>query len=161
MKRIAALAMIAGLLPGLAFATGGKFPMAGCGLGYIAFGHQDNSKGYQILSATVNDIISPKTFGMTSGTSGCTEDGAVKLMAQAQMYGATNFDTLRHEMATGEGEYVNTFASLLGANDATRPAFLKVFREDYTTIFPSANTTSDEMLQRAVERLQQHPELIG
>ncbi len=160
MKKAIVISMIVGFLPGWAAAKG-NFPMAGCGLGYIAFGHQENSKLYQILGATVNDIVSPKTSAITSGTSGCTEDGAVKLFAQAEVYTVANFDSLRQEMATGNGDYVNTFASLIGATDSAKPALLKMFQADYAYFFPSANTTPTEMLERVSQRLEQHPELLG
>ncbi len=59
-KTITALGLILFGIPSLASAAG-NHPMAGCGLGYIAFGNQKNSKVYQILSATVNDAVSPRT----------------------------------------------------------------------------------------------------
>src|SRR5690242_2484909 len=116
---------VVGLAPA-AFAAG-NFPMAGCGLGYIAFGHQENSKVYQILAATVNDIVSPKSSAITSGTSGCTEDGAVKLAQQAQLYAEVNLDNLRHDMAVGEGEFALTFASILSADSARQTQLLAFF----------------------------------
>lgn len=153
MKRIIAFGILAALMPAVASARG-NFPMAGCGLGYIAFGHQENSKVYQILGATVNDIVSPKTSAITSGTSGCTEDGAVKLMAQAHVYTAANYDSLRREMAMGQGEYVSTFATLIGATEGNKAEYLKMFQADYAYLFPTAETTSVEMLERLSQRLE-------
>src|ERR1700687_45132 len=99
------------VLPATARATG-NHPMAGCGLGYLLFSNKDNTKATQVLGATTNGPFGTQTFGITSGTSGCTEDGAVKMARATDVYVDVNFDSLRQEMATGEGEYVNTLASL-------------------------------------------------
>src|SRR5207244_3919809 len=101
------------------------------------------------------------TFGISSGTSGCTEDGAVKMAKAAEVYAEVNLDSLRREMAMGKGEVVETFASLLGATEATRPAMLKLFQSEYASLFPSASTTSGDLLSALGAQLSQHPELIG
>ena len=58
-----------------------------------------------------------------------------------------NLDSLRLEMAKGEGEFVDTFAYLLGASEAEVPTLVKYLQSEYTTLFPSSNTTSGEMLE--------------
>jgi len=160
MKRLLAIGLSAALLPSLALATG-NHPMAGCGLGYLLLSNKDNEQVTQILGATTNGTFGTQTFGISSGTSGCTKDGAVKLARATEVFAEVNLDSLRKEMAAGQGEYVNTFASLLGATDATRPAMVRLFQTQYTTLFPSSNTTSDEMLNRVAQTLAQHPELLG
>lgn len=132
--------------PAVSFAKGGNHPMAGCGLGYVLFGHNDNQKIMQVLAATTNGISANQTFGMTSGTSGCTDDGAVKFVKEAEVFAEVNLDTLRREMAMGDGEYVRSFAALLGATESDMPSMLKLFQSQYTTLFPSSATTSGEML---------------
>src|SRR4051812_2903373 len=92
--------------------THGNQGMAGCGLGYMVI-RDDNSKGMQILAGTTNNIVFPQTSAISSGTSGCTEDGAYKVVKAAEAYAEVNMDTLRHEMANGQGEFVTTFASML------------------------------------------------
>src|SRR4029077_4547563 len=121
-------------------------PMSGCGLGYLLLTHDNHSKVSLILGATTNDTYGIQTFGITSGTSGCTEDGAVKLVMQTQAYVEVNFDSLKREMAIGQGEIVETFATLLGATDATRPAMLQFFQSEYIALFPVPQTTPEEML---------------
>jgi hypothetical protein len=145
-KVLAVLAVALVALPGITMAKGGNHPMAGCGLGYVLFGNGDNSKIMQILAATTNGTCGNQTFGMTTGTSGCTEDGAVKMVKEAEVFAEVNLDSLRREMAIGQGEYVNAFASLLGAKGTQIPALVKMFQNEYGTLFPSANTTSGEML---------------
>ena len=135
--------------------------MAGCGLGYLLLSNKDNTQVTQILGATTNGTFGSQTFGISSGTSGCTQDGAVKLARATEVFAEVNLDSLRQEMAAGQGEYVNTFASMLGATDANRTAMVRFFQSEYTHLFPTSNTSSDEMLSHLTERLSQHPELLG
>ena len=132
--------------PMAAMAVGGNHPMAGCGLGYVLFGHNDNSQIMQILAATTNGISGNQTFGMTTGTSGCTEDGAVKFVKEVEVFADVNLDTLRREMAAGEGEFVRTFAALLGAEGEQVDQLVATFHKEYATLFPAADTTSADML---------------
>src|SRR5437868_14162189 len=104
MKKLLTLSMVAALLPSFALASGNQ-PMAGCGLGYLLLSNKDNSKVTQVLGATTNGTFGTQTFGISSGTSGCTEDGAVKLTKATEVYAEVNLDTLRREMAMGQGEF--------------------------------------------------------
>ena len=49
----------------------------GCGLGTMLF---DGQQGIapQVLAVTTNGTSGNQTFGITSGTLGCTQDGVVK-----------------------------------------------------------------------------------
>src|SRR6266404_3430340 len=93
MKKLIALSLVTSLLPSLALAVR-NHPMAGCGLGYILLSNKNNDKVTQILGATTNHT-GVQTFGISSGTSGCTEDGAVKVVRQTEVYAEVNFDVLR------------------------------------------------------------------
>ena len=157
---------IFGLLAGaLFFATAaqaaGNHPMAGCGLAYMLFAKDDNSKGTQILAATTNGFFGAQIFGITSGTSGCTEDGMVSLEKELELFASINLNNLAEEMAKGSGEYVIAFAALLGADEKTQPIFLNFFQERYEVLFPSEETTAIEMLEALKVELAKHPELIG
>src|SRR6266513_5540925 len=157
MKKLLSLSLATLLVPTLALAAG-NHPIAGCGLGYLLFSNKDNSKVTQVLGATTNGTFGTQTFGISSGTSGCTEDGAVKFAKAVEVYAEVNLDSLRREMAMGQGEFVNTFASLLGATDTTRPALVKFFQSEYASLFPTGQTTSSDMLSALGTKLAQHPE---
>jgi len=139
-----------------------QLTMSGCGLGYVIFG-KDNprSRGLQILALTTNGTVANQLFGITSGTSGCTEDGALASNKQIEIFADINFTNLSEEMAKGEGEYVTAFASLLGAGEASQPALLNFFQDNYEVLIPSAETTSDEMLTNLERELETHPGLLG
>jgi len=160
MRKVITLAVLATLLPTFSMARG-NHPMAGCGLGYLLLSNKDNEKVTQVLGATTNGTFGTQTFGISSGTSGCTEDGAVKVARATEVFADVNLASLRQEMATGQGEYVNTFASLLGANEATRPQMVRFFQSEYQSLFPTAETSSQDMLKTLSEKLSSHPELLG
>ena len=156
MKKFAALIVASGLMiPSLAMAKGGNHPMAGCGLGYVLFGNGDNSRVMQILAVTTNGTSGSQTFGITTGTSGCTEDGAVKFVKEAEVFAEVNLDSLKREMAMGQGEYVTSFAHLLGATEAEVPALVSLFQQNYGNLFPSATTTSGELMASLSDLLSQ------
>src|SRR5215471_19562951 len=100
------------------------YGMAGCGLGSLLFG-TDNSKLMQILAATTNGTFANQTFGITSGTSNCVEGGVVKAEREQAAFAEVNFQDLKRNMATGGGEYLASFSTLLGCEDTAKPTFYK------------------------------------
>ncbi len=157
-KLLSVMFALAVVAPSAAFAAK-NHPMAGCGLGYLLLSHDDNSKGMQIIGATTNGT-GIQTFGITSGTSGCTEDGAVKFAKAAETYADVNLDSLRREMAQGQGEFVRTFASLLGAKGKNIDTLVEVFQSHYTTLFPTSDTKTADMLASLHTLLYSNQELV-
>ena len=160
MKKLLALVLVAGLLP-TALLAKGNHPMAGCGLAYVLFASKDNTQGIQILASTTNNSISPQSFGITSGTSGCTEDGAVKFAKEAELYAEINLKDISRDMVSGGGEYLTAFAGLLSVPAAKRPAFFQLVQKNYAVLFPTAQTGSTEMLSALQAQLAAHPELLS
>ncbi len=121
--------------------------MSGCGLGYVLIGREHPSDSViQVLAATTNGLFANHLFGMSSGTLGCTQDGLIAENVQAEVYAEVNFRPLLKEMAQGDGEYVQAFAALLGANEVAQPRLLQFFQENYTHLIPSEETTPQEMV---------------
>src|SRR5579871_3027116 len=104
MRKVIALGVLASMLPTLAIARG-NHPMAGCGLGYLLLSNEGNDKVKQVLGSTTNGTFGSQTFGISSGTSGCTEDGAVKLARATEVFAEVNLSSLRQDIAAGHGEY--------------------------------------------------------
>jgi len=162
MKKLIAILSLA-LLPAAAFAAeGGNHPMAGCGLAYILFAKDaPESKGLQILAGTTNNFYGTQSFGITSGTSGCTESGTMAQNREAEVYADVNFKNIQREMAAGNGEYLSTFASLLGVKEVNRPALFQMLQKDYAAIFPTAGTDAVAMLEAVSRKLAENPKLLG
>ncbi|MBL0348863.1 MAG: DUF3015 domain-containing protein [Elusimicrobia bacterium] len=161
MKKLLALGFVAAMIPSLALAKGGNHPMGGCGLGYVLFGNSDNTPVMQILAATTNGSSANQTFGMTSGTSGCTEDGAVKFVKEVEVYAEINMKDLSRDMVNGQGEYLSAFARLLGVKAEKQADFGAFVRSNYGALVPSAATTSVEMLNALADKLAGRTDLLG
>ena len=79
----AGILMLTGLLvslqSGLAFAVNPDNG-PGCGLGKLAWADYKTPKNIapQVMMATTNGTFGSQTFGISFGTSGCTNDGKVK-----------------------------------------------------------------------------------
>lgn len=122
----------------------GGYNMAGCGLGGMLI--KDPSTFPQVIAATVNNLISPQTFAITSGTSECSEDGMVKSELKVPVFASVNFENLKQDMAQGTGEYLGSLASLLGIPAEYQGEFFALTQEKYPSLFKSETTTSNEML---------------
>jgi hypothetical protein len=105
----------------------GSYGMAGCGLGSLVFG--DKPGMVQIVAATVNNIISPQTFAISSGTSGCGK-GA---QSSAAVYIETNKVALQKDAARGEGETLAGLAEIMGCSD--KGAFGRQLQTAYPKVF--------------------------
>jgi Protein of unknown function (DUF3015) len=133
------------------------YGMAGCGLGSILFG-TDNSKLMQLIAATVNGT-GVQTFGITSGTSNCVDSGVVKAEREQAAFAEVNFQDLKRNMASGGGEYLSSFSSLLGCTDTSKATFFKMTQEKYESLLPSEKTTPIAMLVSVKQQIKATPAL--
>lgn len=117
----------------------------GCGLGSLIW--KDRSVISALFAGTTNHSFSSQFFGITSGTSGCSSHSIVKRDMLPVYYAEANLPELRHEMAIGSGEYLQTFAEVLGCDKAAQVEFTKWAQGSYSVMFPTANNTSAEFLQ--------------
>jgi hypothetical protein len=141
------LGLILGALLSLNTATASAqgYGLAGCGLGSVIFGN-DSAMIKQILAATTNGVFGNQTFGITSGTMNCTMGGMVKLDREQEAFVEVNFRDLKRDMAAGGGEFLNSFATLLGCEEGARPALARMTQQSYATLVPSADTTPMQLL---------------
>jgi hypothetical protein len=137
-----------------------QYGMAGCGLGSLLFGN-DNSKLMQILAATTNGTFGSQTFGITSGTSNCVEGGVVKAEREQAAFAEVNFQDLKRNMASGGGEYLASFATLLGCEESVKPEFFHMTQAKYESILPSASTTPIAMVGAVKQQIKADPALSG
>jgi hypothetical protein len=128
---------------GLASAAhaGGSQNDAGCGLGAQLF--KENRPVDQILAATTNGSFGTQTFGITTGTLGCSSGGLIKSSREREVFTASNLRVLESELAAGKGEYAASLAALSGCQAAPFEAFAKA---RYEKLFPSDKTSSSEFL---------------
>ncbi len=100
----------------------------------------------QVLAVTTNGTSGNQTFGITSGTSGCTQDGVVHSTWKTAMFVDGNMNKLARDMSVGHGESLDSLASLLGMDAEHRAVFSQVAKENFAEIFPSENVSSNDVL---------------
>ncbi len=155
MRRLAlAVGAFVMLLAGSAYAQYGE---AGCGLGALVFG-QDNAPGKQILAATTNGI-GGQTFAITSGTSNCSAGGVIKAQREQAAFAEVNFQDLKANMAAGGGEFLASFATLLGCEDSSKVKLARMSQEKFEVIVPSTSTTPIQMLTAIKQQIKASPAL--
>ncbi|HXS99943.1 MAG TPA: DUF3015 family protein [Elusimicrobiota bacterium] len=150
MKRTLFLLAAVTLLAGAASAASQND--AGCGLGAQIF--KENRPVDQILAATTNGCIGSQTFGITTGTLGCSSGGLIKASKEREVFTATNFRALEQELAAGSGQYEASLAALTGCK---ADAFATFAKTHYEKILPSGRTTSTELLNNLDKEILSDP----
>lgn len=62
-------------------------------------------------------------------------------------------------MASGGGEFLSSFATLLGCEDSAKPVFAKMSQSKFEAIVPSTSTTPIEMLVAVKKQIKASPSL--
>jgi hypothetical protein len=142
-KKLAVVALMVAFPVGAMAA--GENNTGSCGWGAKLF---DGQRGIapQVLAATTNGTSGNQTFGITSGTSGCTQDGVVKSNWKTAMFIDGNKTKLARDMSTGSGESLESLAKLIGIQDQHKAAFFQVTKENFARIFATDNMTTDQIM---------------
>ena len=133
----------------------------GCGLGKLAWSDFKNQKNIapQVMMATTNGTFGSQTFGISSGTSGCTNDGQVWAQEKTNVFAALNFDNLSQEMAQGHGEHLASLATLMGVPAKKQPAFFALAQERYTVLTQNGEANSVALIKALNDAMASHPVL--
>ena len=124
-----------------------EYGTAGCGLGSIVFGGKPGI--IQIFAATTNGTFASQTFGITSGTSNCTDGGG---KASAKAFIEANREALAKDIARGKGETLSNLATVAGCSDSK--AVGKELRRDFKKIFPSQSASNESVSDGIITTLQ-------
>ncbi len=154
------VAVLFGMQAGLAMAANPDTG-PGCGLGKLAwsdYSHQKNI-GPQVLMATTNGTFGSQTFGISSGTSGCTNDGKVMSEQKTTMFAQLNFENLSQEMAQGQGEHLASLATLMGVPVEHQAAFFAMTQERYASLVKAGEASPVAMVKAINDAFATHPVL--
>ncbi len=129
-------------LVGLALSTSAFATKVGPGLGYVLLGKNEGPV-MDLLAATTNGTCGSQTFAITFGTSGY-QGGLIGMDATEKFIGE-NMDALAVDVAKGEGEYVDTLATMLEVSDTV--AFKATLQDNFDNIF-SADASAKEVNEK-------------
>lgn len=138
MKRI-----LIGLLLSLSFNAFADSSV-GCGLGSLIW--KKNSILSALFRLTTNHSFSTQLFGITTGTSGCSQHSIVKNEMAPVYYAEANLNELKLDMSRGNGEFLSTFALTLGCDESATSMIAPLSQASYQEIFRSGQETPSEML---------------
>lgn len=129
---------------------------SGCGMGYEVAPKQSlvSSSTRALVNATFSN-----TIAMTLGTSGCAKHSIVKNEAKGIHFAEANLNVLAIEMARGNGEFVNTFASVFGCQNSS--AFGSMVQANYETVLPSASTSGVELYNNVKAQIKNNATLAS
>ena len=147
---------------GLAMAAEGNPDTGpGCGLGKLAWQNYPHQKtiAVQTMEATTNGTFYSQTFGISSGTSGCTNDGKFWAQEKVNVFAALNFENLTQDMAQGQGEHLTSLATLMGIPVAQQPAFFAMTQEKYASLVAAGETSPVALVKSLNEAVATHPML--
>ena len=113
----------------------------------------------QVLAVTTNGTSGNQTFGITTGTSGCTQDGVIRSNWRTAMFIGSNMDKLAKDISAGRGETLETLAQLIGVGAAQEEEFFQTARANFDNIFPRVDVSSQEVISSLREVLRSHPDL--
>lgn len=156
MKKITLFALSLLVLANIAQARGREYGMAGCGLGSVFF-KNDPSMVMQVISATTNGTSASQTFGITSGTSNCTDDGAIAKAKQIPMFIEANQVALANDIARGNGEALESLSKVMGCNDSEKLS--GVLKSNYNSIYSNDNIKSNQVTTSIMKTVKQDQSL--
>ncbi|QHS10610.1 DUF3015 domain-containing protein [Sinimarinibacterium sp. NLF-5-8] len=140
---------------GLLVASSAAFAVApggpNCGWGNMLFQGQSGIV-YHFLASTTNGTSGNNTFGMTSGTNGCSVDGKLTYGGKAMV--TAMIDEFSADVAAGEGNALTAVAVAYGIDQADRAAFAELAHRNFATLFPSESVTADQVVA-TLENLMQ------
>lgn len=142
MKRIVIVASVMGALM---MGTAQARDSTGCGLGSMVWQGQQGIAP-QVLAVTTNGTFGNQTFGISSGTLGCTQDGVVGEGMKVSMYTGSSMDRLAQDMSVGHGESLNVLAELMGVEQQDRDAFFELAKANFSEIFSEDSVTAADVL---------------
>jgi hypothetical protein len=141
MKKLLAAAALLLTVPTFAVAQN----VGTCGWGSKLFDGQGGIAP-QSLAVTTNGTSGNQTFGITSGTSGCTQDGVVRSAWRTAAYIDSNMSRLARDISRGQGESLDSLALLLNVQPEDRGAFDGTLQKNFSEIFSDKDASTEDVL---------------
>lgn len=155
MKKIILAAVLAGAsTTAMADAAGGN----GCGWGNMLL-EGKSGMGVHMLATLINGTSYNATFGMTTGTNGCSTSGKLGYDGKALVMSSGMMDEIAADAAVGQGDALTALAVILGIQPQDRAAFAELAQRNFTTLFPNAEVASDDFVAALFDLMKQDARL--
>jgi Protein of unknown function (DUF3015) len=159
-KVVMPMAFVGVCYAGLAMGAGNPDTGPGCGLGKKLWEGWKGQKQIapQVFMASTN-VTGSYSFALSSGTSGCSNDGRIWDSERAGLFIGINYANLSEDMARGSGEHLASLATLMHVPLKHQPEFFAMVQEHYVSL---ANTGEDDPVAvvRALQNtIMTHPVL--
>lgn len=118
----------------------GQDSLDGCGLGWQVT--QERTMSATTTRGTTNNIV-PPAFGMTSGTMGCDKIPFADKNKESATFVAKNYETLKTELAEGQGEYVTAMVVSFGCNSDRTSEIAGRIQKNYSSTVASARDAAE------------------
>lgn len=139
--------LIAGVI--LFGASSVAFAQPGCGVGAMVWEGQSGVVPH-VLGATTN-VAASQTVSMALGIAGCNTNESVQSMALLM---DARGSQIAADISRGHGENLEAMAVALGVETEDREIFYQTLSQNFSTIYPSHNTTSGEAVDAIVALLE-------
>jgi len=155
MKRVLIGALLLGSSSlALAVSPGGP----DCGWGNMLFKGQ-SGVGPHFLAWITNGTSGNATFGMTTGTNGCSANGTLTYGGTPMLGMNGVLDEFIADAANGSGQALTAVAVSMGIKPADRPEFAKVVHANFNTLFPTPDVTADQVYSSLLNVMKTDPSL--
>ena len=131
---------------------------ANCGWGNMLFSGQSGLPSHVVASIT-NGTSGNATFGMTSGTNGCSADGTLTYGGKSMINLGAIMDEFSEDVARGDGEALTAVAVSLGIKVEDRAVFKSTLHNNFDSLFPSADVQADAVMASIVELMRADQQL--
>jgi hypothetical protein len=142
MKKIITVLSLVIALPTAAFAADN---VGGCGLGSMVFKGQSGIAP-QVMAVTTNGTSGNQTFGISTGTLGCTPDGTVSSNMKTAMFIENNKQQLARDMSVGSGETLASLSHLMGIEAKDQAAFNRAAKDNLARIFTTDQVATEQVI---------------
>lgn len=145
-KAILAAALIGASSTTWAVAPGGP----NCGWGNALLEGQ-SGLGIHLAATSTNGTSGNATSGMTTGTNGCSVDGALTYDGDSLVWFDNVIEEYSTDVAVGEGETLQAVAVMVGVDQQDREHFGQVMHANFSNLFPDTEVSSQEVFNSMLE----------
>ncbi len=124
-----------------------------CGWGNMLFTGQKGLVSHTLASLT-NGTSGNATFGMTSGTNGCSTEYRLTYGGKSWLNISAVMDEFAEDVARGEGEALNAVAISMGVRPEDRAHFSAVMHDNFAVLFPAADVTAEELMASILDVME-------